>query len=95
MTGTFLSGVLSAWAAANLETLRAADPIAPDALGDREAEIWGPLLAIADMAGGEWPARARAAAVDLHRGAAPVESNGLRLLRNTAWRHATPNRAGR
>jgi cation transport ATPase len=24
-----------------------------------------------------------------------VGLNGLRLLRNTAWRHATPNRAGR
>ena len=43
---------LGAWAATNIEVLRAADPITPDALGDREAEIWGPLLTIADMAGG-------------------------------------------
>jgi hypothetical protein len=36
------------------------------ALRDRSREVWWPLVAIADAAGGSWPARARAAAVALH-----------------------------
>jgi hypothetical protein len=32
---------------------------------DRDADIWEPMLAIADMAGGDWPARARVSAVSL------------------------------
>ena len=32
---------------------------------NRAADNWRPLLSIADLAGGEWPARARAAALDL------------------------------
>jgi putative DNA primase/helicase len=39
----------------------ASDPATPDAMGDREGDISVPLLAIADNAGGIWPARARAA----------------------------------
>lgn len=35
------------------------DPPIPDEMGDREGDISVPLLAIADDAGGEWPARAR------------------------------------
>jgi hypothetical protein len=41
------------------------DPPVPDAMGDREGDIAVPLLAIADDAGGEWPARARRALLDL------------------------------
>ena len=32
---------------------------------DRAADTWEPLIAIADLAGGDWPARARRAAVAL------------------------------
>ncbi len=53
------------WAADALEVLRRADPVVPDALGDRAADNWRPLLAIAQHAGGDWPARAREAAVAL------------------------------
>ena len=42
------------------------DPPVPDAMGDREGDIAIPLLAIADDAGGEWPARARRALLDLY-----------------------------
>lgn len=42
-----------------------ARPAIPGALGDRAADSWEPLLAIADAAGGTWPARARAAAIAL------------------------------
>ena len=41
-------------------------PELPDGLTDRPAEIWEPLIAIADAAGGEWPETAREAARTLH-----------------------------
>ena len=50
------------WAVDHLEELRGADPEMPEGLGDRAADNWRPLLAIADLAGGEWPERAREAA---------------------------------
>ncbi|MGI9038094.1 MAG: DUF3631 domain-containing protein [Gemmatimonadota bacterium] len=53
------------WAQDNLEALRNADPDVPPGLGDREADNWRPLLAVADAAGGHWPEAARAAAVGL------------------------------
>jgi putative DNA primase/helicase len=53
------------WAADSFEVLRVADPKLPDGLGNRSADNWRPLVAIADLAGGEWPALARAAALGL------------------------------
>jgi hypothetical protein len=35
----------------------------PPAVEDRDADCWEPLLAVAEAAGGDWPERARAAAV--------------------------------
>jgi hypothetical protein len=52
----------------NERRLREIEPQAPDALdaaGDRAADAWDPLFAIADVAGGAWPRRARAAALAL------------------------------
>jgi putative DNA primase/helicase len=40
-------------------------PQAPEGLDDRAADVWEPLLAIAKCAGGEWPERARKAALTL------------------------------
>ena len=57
------------WVADNLDGLKAADPATPTQLHDRAADNWRPLLAIADLAGGEWPARARSAAETLSAGA--------------------------
>jgi hypothetical protein len=52
----------------------------PDELNDRAADSWEPLLAIADAAGADWPARARLAAIALS-GEDEVElSVGMRLL---------------
>jgi putative DNA primase/helicase len=45
--------------------LRDARPKMPQGLGDRAEDICEPLLAIAEMAGGDWPAKARAALVRL------------------------------
>jgi len=38
-------------------------PEMPAGVEDRAADVWEPLLAIADLAGGDWPSRARVAAV--------------------------------
>ena len=56
------------WASDNAEELRDADPEIPSSLHDRARDNWRPLLAIADLAGGEWPKRARDAALVLHGG---------------------------
>jgi len=71
---------LATWAAAALPDLARAVPVLPDALRDRAEELWEPLVAIADLAGGEWPARARAAALDLQDGGAGAASRRVELL---------------
>lgn len=53
----------------------------PDGVQDRAADVWEPLLALADAAGGEWPTRARVAAVALVALAADQPATlGIRLL---------------
>mgnify|MGYP001765364167 CR=1 FL=1 len=56
-------------------------PHAPAALHDRAKDNWDPLFAIADLAGGAWPAKARQAALVLSRESGHEESAGLQLLR--------------
>jgi len=48
-----------------LEVLTAARPELPVSLSDRQADVWEPLLAIAELAGGDWPKKVQAAAVTL------------------------------
>jgi hypothetical protein len=61
--------------------LAEARPILPDELDDRAADAWEPLLAIADLAGGDWPTRARQAAISLSTGdAREDDSLSIRLL---------------
>lgn len=56
-------------------------PDMPDEIEDRNADVWEPLLAVADLAGGEWPQRARVAAVTLvTQTSDPTRSLGLSLL---------------
>jgi putative DNA primase/helicase len=50
------------WALDHLARLRGADPSVPALLHDRARDNWRPLLAIADLAGGDWAQRARDAA---------------------------------
>jgi hypothetical protein len=45
--------------------IASARPDIPPALNDRAADIWEPLFAIADLAGGDWPQFARQAATNL------------------------------
>jgi len=65
------------WVADNRNELRAAVPAIPEKLGNRAADNWEPLFAIADAAGGAWPARAREIAA---RVAEPSDSYRLQLL---------------
>jgi Protein of unknown function (DUF3631) len=72
---------ISGWAAANLDALADAEPELPDELGDREQEVWEPLVAIADLAGADWSQRARDAAIELARvKGSGDESRGIKLL---------------
>jgi hypothetical protein len=54
---------LAGWARQQLRELQHATPEMP--LEDRAADTWEPLIAIADLAGGDWPTRARDAAATL------------------------------
>jgi hypothetical protein len=49
------------------EAIGSAEPRIPVELHDRAGEIWEPLLALADLAQGGWPERARRAAMSLTR----------------------------
>ncbi len=62
-----------------IETLRSARPILPEELTDRQQDICEPLLAIAEIAGGNWPQSARAALVKLCTQEEDA-SNGVKLL---------------
>lgn len=79
----YLREGLAQWASTNMESLQTARPDMPDSLDDRAEEGWEPLLAIADAAGGDWPERARQAAVALSAGEEREEDSlGVRLLRD-------------
>jgi hypothetical protein len=56
---------LEGWAAAVADQAEAARPGMPVGVEDRAADIWEPLLAVADLAGGKWSDLARKAAVAL------------------------------
>jgi hypothetical protein len=72
---------LARWAEENIDALAEARPEVPDALDDRAADGWEPLLAIADLAGNHWPARACQAALELSTGdSREDDSLGVRLL---------------
>jgi hypothetical protein len=53
------------WAEDHAKDLADAEPSVPEELHDRAQDNWRPLLAIADAIGGEWPKRAREAALAL------------------------------
>ena len=52
---------LTEWLDPLREEVRAARPRMPKGVEDRAAEVWEPLLVIADLADGQWPKRAREA----------------------------------
>ncbi len=67
--------------AQSVKALTGARPDLPSELDDRAQDAAEPLLAIADLAGGKWPERARQAVTELRGGAsAEDDSIGVRLL---------------
>ncbi len=70
---------VAVWAENATKVLGDAWPELPDELDDRAADGWEPLLAIADLAGGPWPARARAAALALNGAGHEVDDEGIAL----------------
>jgi hypothetical protein len=72
---------LGAWIDSVGTRLGDAQPAMPTGVTDRPAEIWEPLLAIADTAGGHWPTTARAACRHFVLDTGPqLTSLGVRLL---------------
>jgi hypothetical protein len=56
-------------------------PALPNGIEDRPAEVWEPLIAAADAAGGDWPQTARAACIEMCKRAQDSRvSLGVRLL---------------
>ena len=64
----------------NSDEIAGARPEVPAGLNDRAAEVWEPLLALADLAGGEWPEKARQAALGLTGDAEETSPTGQLLV---------------
>jgi hypothetical protein len=72
---------LAAWIDSTGTRLGDAQPAMPDGVTDRPAEIWEPLLAIADTAGGHWPSTARNACLHFVLDTGQQNTSlGIRLL---------------
>ncbi|MFD7387539.1 DUF3631 domain-containing protein [Streptomyces nigra] len=73
---------LADWAEQARGFVLGAWPEMPDGVTDRPADVWEPLLAIADAVGGKWPERARDACVTLVKAAQTTDKHslGIRLL---------------
>ena len=72
---------LARWILDRGRELDGAEPALPDELNDRAQDNWRGLCAIADLAGGEWPERAREAARALSKETGAEEPEpGIRLL---------------
>ncbi|MEU1099933.1 DUF3631 domain-containing protein [Streptomyces tibetensis] len=79
--GHALRDRLSKWAGTVRDTVAEAWPDMPEGVCDRPADVWEPLLAVADAAGGHWPTRARAACLELVNAAKDDDTSlGIRLL---------------
>lgn len=48
---------LARWCQDNYEKLKSLDPVLPHGVKNRQADKWRPLMAIAQVAGGNWPSR--------------------------------------
>lgn len=88
--------ILMNWAAENVDRLSGDFwPDMPAQVVDRDADVWEALLAVADLAGGGWPALAREAAVAMVMASKQrAPSIGVLLLRDirTAFAEASEDR---
>jgi putative DNA primase/helicase len=75
---------LRRWSEDIAEDLAGRRPAPVAGISDRHNDVWEPLLALAEAAGGKWPTRAREAAVALCGGETPAADDalGVRLLRD-------------
>lgn len=75
---------LARWAQDSEEALRGGTPSVPEVLNDRQRDVAEPLIAIADLAGGQWPATVREAVVTLC-GAVGDEGDKRERLLGAVW----------
>jgi hypothetical protein len=79
--GTELRAMLADWCSGVSDQVANAWPQMPDGVTDRAADVWEPLLAVADAAGGQWPDSAREACIELVKvGESREASLGVKLL---------------
>jgi len=71
---------IEAWAKRNRDLLTAHMPVMPDGVADRPADVWEPLVSIADICGGVFPERVRTACVALNVVQADSDESLGRLL---------------
>jgi hypothetical protein len=72
---------VAAWAKTAGKTIGNPWPVMPDGIVDRDADVWEPLIAVADAAGGHWPQMAREAAFAMVTDARNRPASlGIRLL---------------
>ncbi len=69
------------WATDNIQALTHADPGMPDGFFNRVADRWRHLFAIADIIGGDWPAKLRGIAAVMESGDSQ-DSIGVMLLQD-------------
>lgn len=62
---TTLGQGVARWVQDHADAMQQHDPAIPEQLHDRAADNWASLLTIADTIGGEWPEKARVAAIAL------------------------------
>jgi putative DNA primase/helicase len=86
-----LAAKLARFAVDYREAVRMARPELPSALNDRAQDNWEPLLAIAGVAGGQWPERAKQAALHLSECAVDGATVGNELLADIQEVFATRN----
>jgi hypothetical protein len=60
--------VLGKWSARHAPEIITSWPDMPEGIQNRDRELWEPLIAVADTAGGHWPESARAACLELALG---------------------------
>lgn len=72
---TGLHSKIAAFASDHLDELRELDLDLPEELGDRGQEVWEPMFAIAQVAGGDWPERVHRASLEMQTGLAVEDEN--------------------
>ena len=79
--GTALRERMAEWCSSVADRLEHTYPEMPEGVDDRPADVWEPLLQVADEAGGHWPMTAREACIDLVKVSTSREASlGISLL---------------